>query len=137
MPHKNVEDRKAYRKKKYHAQSLEDRTEYQKAYYQKNKDRLTENNRNYYAENHDKWHSKSLAKYGMNSDDYSQMLNEQKGVCKICKTECKTRRVLSVDHCHDTGTVRGLLCSKCNSALGFFNDDPTLLQKAMEYLRCE
>ena len=46
------------------------------------------------------------------------MFDSQKGVCKICKCSCKSGKQLAVDHCHETGVVRGLLCAKCNTNLG-------------------
>jgi len=64
--------------------------------------------------------------------EYARMLAAQKGVCKFCKRTC--RRRLSVDHCHDSNRVRWLLCSKCNSGLGSFNDDPELLREAADCL---
>lgn len=90
-----------------------------------------------------KCHNKSLKRhYGITVDDFERMRNEQNGVCKICKkpetridsTSKKIRR-LAVDHCHNSGKVRGLLCSSCNVALGSFKDDIQLLQKAIDYLR--
>lgn len=56
--------------------------------------------------------------YGITLDEYNKMLKDQGGVCKICKLPCKSGKNLAVDHCHDTGTVRGLLCAKCNTNLG-------------------
>lgn len=80
-------------------------------------------------------------KYGMTLDDYEKKFNDQNGVCDICgrpevsiDKRNKTVRALAVDHCHKTGKVRALLCQKCNTALGKFNDDPQLLRKAAEYL---
>ena len=78
-------------------------------------------------------------RYGITLEDYDVMLKLQKGVCAICGTTGgKYEEVkncgLSIDHCHDTGTVRGLLCNKCNVGIGNFNDDPTLINKAVEYL---
>ena len=79
--------------------------------------------------------------YGITYEGYEQMLAAQGGVCAICgkdepnehgRTGKKFR--LAVDHCHDTGVVRGLLCQTCNRALGLLRDDPALLRKAMEYL---
>lgn len=76
--------------------------------------------------------------YGIDIADYEHHLELQCGVCKICKelppTGSRVKR-LSVDHCHSTGHIRGLLCSKCNAGLGQFCDNTELLAKAIEYLR--
>ena len=60
------------------------------------------------------------------------MLAQQKGICLICK-KIPTKR-LAVDHNHKTEKVRGLLCIKCNSAIGFFQDDINLIKNAYKYL---
>lgn len=80
-----------------------------------------------------------LAKqYGLSLDDYDQMLDEQGGVCAICN-QPETRRYrgeitnLVVDHNHQTGRVRGLLCSRCNWKLDEFIDDPDWPKRAMRY----
>jgi len=74
--------------------------------------------------------------YGITLDDYNKMFAEQDGKCFICGTHvCSTGRALAVDHDHETGKVRGLLCANCNTALGKFNDDVELLKKAIDYLR--
>jgi hypothetical protein len=70
--------------------------------------------------------------YGISWADYEAMFERQGGACAICK---RTGVTLCVDHCHLTGEVRGLLCIRCNSAIGFFSDDPTLLQTAAAYLQ--
>lgn len=57
------------------------------------------------------------------------------GCCWICKKpEPIAGRKLSIDHCHDTGKVRGLLCTHCNTGLGHFNHDPDRIDKAIRYL---
>jgi hypothetical protein len=71
--------------------------------------------------------------YGITLDEYNAMMNEQNGACVICLKE-PVKRHLDVDHCHVTGQVRGLLCSKCNLALGLLNDSPNLFQSAADYL---
>ncbi len=76
-----------------------------------------------------------LIKYGMTLVDYQNLLESQGGVCAICGSEKSCAdRPLAVDHCHDTGVVRGLLCSSCNSGLGYFRDDPNRLEAAVRYL---
>lgn len=82
-----------------------------------------------------------LKKYGLSLEDYNNMLVVQHGVCVICgdleKTSHSTGLVhnLSVDHNHQTGKVRGLLCHHCNTGLGGFKDNILLLEKAIQYLK--
>jgi hypothetical protein len=71
--------------------------------------------------------------FGIAVADYDNMLNVQNGACAICR-EPPADKSLAVDHCHDTGAIRGLLCSRHNLALGLFNDDPMLLLQAAHYL---
>lgn len=71
-------------------------------------------------------------KYGLREETYLAMLEEQKHQCAICKTSGKN---LVVDHCHQSGQVRGLLCSNCNAALGFLKDSVEVFIRAAEYLR--
>lgn len=72
-------------------------------------------------------------KYGITSDDYDEMLIEQNGVCGICGQPPTTRR-LCIDHDHETGIVRGLLCNECNVALGASKDSISVLQRMINYL---
>lgn len=88
-------------------------------------------------------HARELREtYGITVEDYDRMLAEQNGVCAICRQDeptahgrTGTRFRLSVDHDHETGRVRGLLCQKCNRAIGLLNDDPDRLAAAIAYLR--
>lgn len=81
------------------------------------------------------------SKFDISLADYEQRLEEQGGVCAICrqpetgqsKETGKSKR-LSVDHNHASGQVRGLLCVNCNRALGYFKDSPERLKAALEYL---
>ena len=79
--------------------------------------------------------------YGITVEQYDEMLKSQNGVCAICgNVELSNRGntlnalSLAVDHCHETGKIRGLLCMDCNQTLGKFNDDPARFEKAAEYL---
>lgn len=74
-------------------------------------------------------------KYGITADDYDTMEAAQGGKCAICGgNQTKRYKNFSVDHCHITGKVRGLLCSPCNKALGSFKDDVDILKTAINYL---
>ncbi|MEW2523967.1 endonuclease VII domain-containing protein [Streptomyces sp. NPDC047071] len=68
--------------------------------------------------------------YGITIEDRDEMIAEQKGLCVIC---LKTPPA-HVDHCHETGRVRGVLCFNCNSAIGKLGDDPDALRRAISYL---
>lgn len=77
--------------------------------------------------------------FGLTVEQYDAMLAEQGGVCAICKKAETTVRQgavqsLSVDHCHTTNKIRGLLCNSCNRALGKFRDSIDLLKNAQLYL---
>lgn len=62
----------------------------------------------------------SLKKFGITYEQYCQILKFQKGRCAICKKYPDKNRRLCVDHCHDNGRVRGLLCDSCNKMLGVY-----------------
>jgi hypothetical protein len=75
-------------------------------------------------------------KYGITGADFNQMLINQNGQCKICKsTYPGPKGVFAVDHCHQTNMVRGLLCYLCNVGLGSFRDNQEFLLGAVEYLK--
>jgi hypothetical protein len=76
--------------------------------------------------------------YGIDRTEFNRMLVVQDGKCAICghePTGAFRDKVLHVDHDHETGAVRALLCSNCNKGLGNFQDTPDILEKALHYLR--
>lgn len=73
-------------------------------------------------------------KYSISQLEYDKLLTEQDRKCAICKQPESTDKSLAVDHNHETGQIRGLLCQKCNTGLGLFKDDINLLRKAKAYL---
>jgi len=75
-----------------------------------------------------------LKRFGLTVEDYQSMLAAQAGGCAICGGQCKTGRILAIDHDHVTGRVRGLLCGNCNKGIGQFEDTPSLLRLAAAYL---
>ncbi len=79
--------------------------------------------------------------FGITLEYYNEMLKDQNDVCAICKQpetklDYRTKKLLplSVDHCHTTGKIRGLLCADCNRALGMLSDSTEVLQNAIIYL---
>lgn len=77
---------------------------------------------------------------GITEEVYTAISEEQNGLCAICRKEESKQRSgrtvrLSIDHCHSTGRVRGLLCSRCNEAIGKAKDDPDIIEAAIEYLK--
>lgn len=78
------------------------------------------------------------SKYGITEVDYNRTLAEQGGRCAICRRKPEDviendMRRLAVDHDHETGKVRGLLCTSCNTALGFLQESPEIIQAAADY----
>lgn len=95
----------------------------------------------YYRKNREKVLARSAARrYGMTVDEYLRMFSDSAGLCAICgnpETQTSNTGVvksLCVDHDHNTGRVRGLLCNSCNRGLGFLGDDPAILRAAADYL---
>ncbi len=84
---------------------------------------------------------KVLKKFGISAADYSAMVDAQGGRCAICGDlpyggrPGARKKYLSVDHCHATGKIRGLLCDQCNFGLGQFKDQAERLLAAVEYLK--
>ena len=72
------------------------------------------------------------ANHGLEFDRFQEMVRVQDGRCVICR---RVPKKLCVDHDHETGKIRALLCHRCNNGLGMFLDDPVLMQRAIEYLR--
>jgi hypothetical protein len=80
--------------------------------------------------------------FGISVEDYMRMYETQNGCCDICgqrgdEINGGDRRTstLAVDHCHETGRIRSLLCASCNRGLGLLKDSPDILEKAIAYLR--
>ena len=96
-----------------------------------------------FVKHEDKPHAYTiLHRFKMSPASYYEMLEKQNSLCAICKqpeTQLKKKynkvKMLSIDHCHSTGKIRGLLCHKCNTGLGSFQDSETILSSAINYLK--
>lgn len=111
-------------------------------------DRIKQTNKRYYEENKEtisskrsqrrKYWDSSYWRVGITAEQYLEMEKAQGGKCALCgrsEAGSKGPSRLVVDHCHATGVIRGLLCTKCNLALGHFEDNVEAVVKAAEYLR--
>jgi hypothetical protein len=119
-------ERKKASDKKYAVKNVEKRRAYNKAY-------AVEWRANHPSGNMSLWEN-----YKLTQADYDRMHEQQEGRCAICRTDKPTGRGnrLHVDHCHSTDRIRGLVCQRCNSALGFLEylQQNDLLKIAQDYL---
>lgn len=136
------------------AKYLEYLRKYKKIYREKNLKRLKEESNQWNKENPEK-HRQSQKKYfdnhkekewergrriklkrdyNLTLEQYNQMFVDQNGVCDICKENPSKGKQLCVDHDHNTGKVRGLLCNNCNFGIGFLKDSINNLSEAIKYL---
>ena len=114
MPHKDPA-----RNREYQREWRKRNPDYYKGYIAR---RVSDNPR-YHKE------AKLRSQYGISLEQWDEMFERQAGLCSICRSESP----LHVDHDHDTGQVRELLCTKCNLGIGCFEDDPDTLTRAAEY----
>jgi hypothetical protein len=110
-----------------------------KASYEKHRDKYLE----YFRSDKRRMHVfnwKLKRQYGITLKQFERMMDEQNGCCAICGNPPssvnghKHKHRLCIDHCHETGVVRGLLCTMCNAAIGYFEDNLERVQKAVNYL---
>lgn len=96
-----------------------------------------ENLNNWYCSKECKLLYARIRRYGLTIQEYQELLTTQDGRCAICRREWGrgwNGKGNHIDHCHETGRVRGLLCGECNTGIGRFGDDPALLRRAADYL---
>jgi hypothetical protein len=129
---------------------------YMRGWRQRNLEKSRASSRNHYARHKDEINAKSKtkrtpestkamnlkSKYGLTTEEFKAMYDKQKGKCAICGKPfvislipTAEGRPPTVDHNHSTNRIRGLLCSDCNTLLGYAHDDPRILKLAIEYLQ--
>ena len=122
-------DIEKYRKRKAeyakNPEQRKKRTEYMRIWREKNRERHNELARQSHQRNKHKHKAKVIdahlkRSYGIDSIEKAKMVMAQLNKCLICDAEFKNSRVTHVDHCHTSGKIRGILCSRCNGALGWF-----------------
>ena len=120
---KNREKRNAYKKEWRNKNKHKAKEYYEKVYKFKEDKNKTRDNR-------------FKRTYGISLDDYNQMLIDQKGCCLICeKHASELNKSLAIDHCHKTGKIRGLLCSRCNVGIGLLEEDLKIFENCIKYLK--
>jgi len=142
-------------KKIFYQNNKESIQEYVRGYRTANREKVNANLRRYYKENAEVLKAKKKIKYdedpqkfqkqtraiklkseyGLTIAKYDIMVIIQAGRCAICAGPPVHGKRLTVDHCHVSGTVRGLLCSNCNVALGLFQEKEIIVERALKYLK--
>ena len=119
--------RKTHRPGKPVSQCTKCRVAYNKTYREENKEKFLAVERK----------SKLKITYGITPEQYDVMLAKQNGKCAICSVKKPGGRtkMFFIDHCHSTGSIRGLLCMRCNTGLGLILDSPKYLLNAISYLK--
>jgi hypothetical protein len=142
--HDRLRERDRATEKVWRTKNREQRLSYEKVYRSKNRDRLRAKWKRWAAadrvthpEKHREQHLVRL--YGITQAQYDAMATAQNYECASCHAPAAGEKhgVLGVDHCHKTGKVRGLLCSKCNMIIGQANDDVELIKRWAAYLAGE
>lgn len=104
-----------------------------KAWYRKNQARVNGEMKKHYSSNREEIKFRRIfLKYGLTKEGYMKLLTEQNGLCAVCILP-NSFKSLAVDHCHTTLAVRGLLCDKCNTALGLLDERPERMQSLIAY----
>jgi hypothetical protein len=112
--------------------------EYRREWYERNQELTRQRTREWQTANPDRHaafvRKAHLKSYFLTPAQYAGMHSGQGGACAICGSGCVSGNRLAVDHDHQTGAVRGLLCTLCNTAIGKLKDSPALLRKAADYI---
>jgi Recombination endonuclease VII len=129
------------RKRRYEQAHKEQILAKHRAYYAANLERKRAYGRAYYAANREKIlagkpERRRRQLYGLASERYSELLAECRERCPCCGVPFSEilKQQPRIDHCHRSGRVRGLLCSRCNCLLGHAGDDPMILRACLRYL---
>lgn len=130
----NNKDRYLAKAKENYWDKREEKIEYRRQYYKENREKVLAGMKRYHQANpHVKREHYLKINYGITNDDYQTLLTSQNHQCAVCGDSPEYNLV--VDHNHDTGEIRGLLCQPCNQALGLLKDSPEIIQSAQNYLK--
>lgn len=106
-----------------------------KAYCLENPEKIAVKNKEYQKENKKKIRDRTRCSiYGLALGEFDRLFVEQGGICAICGSP-GGKRGIGVDHDHESGKIRALLCGPCNIGIGMLKDSPVIAQKAADYLK--
>jgi hypothetical protein len=119
----------------YYSRHKEQEKANMRAYYQKHKARLDAKSlAQYYKNKPARLDQRMKRTYGVDKAGVAAILESQQGRCAICQTTVPGKPGWCLDHHHESGANRGVLCPRCNTGLGFLRDDPEVLRRAATYL---
>jgi hypothetical protein len=123
--------------RKWNRDNKESHAQYNREYYQANKEHIVQQTKAYAQTPIGREGARKRARkhtYGLTHDAFLVMLQSQDGRCAICEKVFTDGVPPHLDHCHKTGSVRGILCQHCNSGIGFLKDSPDIVSRALAYL---
>ncbi len=141
MPFKDIEKRKVWARKYIKGRLTIPKVRetyeiYHKKYRKDNKEKIS----NWHKENNMKEDFKEKRRnyhlqhsYGISLEVYEALCQSQNGLCAICGQ--KSDKKLHVDHNHNTGNVRALLCKNCNTSLGLLKEDSKIVENLLQYIK--
>ena len=108
-----------------------------KRYIDENREKVNAYNKQWQKDHKECQERQRAKRYGLSVDGLRLLLEQSSDTCPICQNkfdDTKHSKKKNVDHCHKTGTVRGIICTKCNQGLGSFKDNVESLKNAIKYL---
>lgn len=127
--------RRAYRNNSVESQRASSRRHYAKNPAKRMAATKLWRQRNAQASRFAKFRTSLRTAYGITVEKWAQMYDAQNRACAICLSRLEFDRSTTVDHCHKSGKVRGLLCQQCNRGIGMLRDDVAVLGRAIEYIK--
>ncbi len=118
---------------RYRLANPEKNREWCLAWRSKNQAKHRSNAKKWGRNNPERVWARNISRYGLTPEGYRAMERNQESRCAICN-KAPSKKRLHIDHDHDTGAVRALLCTSCNTGLGLFREDTALLDRAAQYL---
>lgn len=135
MWRKNNPEKVAEHAKRTRIKNKEKIKQRQKEWRENNRAHVSEKGKKWYIENVDRVRNNQLKlHFGISLEKYNKILDKQNGVCAVCGSSSEKRK-FSVDHDHETGKIRGLLCRGCNVGIGNLKDDIIVIENALNYLK--